>query len=136
MGIGELEVWPVVIRGLVIEKAAHRLHPFFEQVEPLFDRWEVVAKGAELRFVPAAAHAKLQPPAGEVVNGNHGLREQAEVAIGCCEHHAAETQVARLTSDGGEQGYRFVVRRGLVRGIVEMVPHREPAKTVRVRIRP
>jgi hypothetical protein len=99
-----------------------------EHVETHVDVVEVVAVGAELRLVPAGAEPGFEPSAGDVVDGDAGLRQQRRVAVGHAEHQAPDAGPFGDRRERAERGDGLEVRRGPAgrRCLVEVVPHRDP----------
>src|SRR5205814_3206956 len=60
------------------------------------------------RVVPPGAESEHDPPAGDLVDGDRHLREQARVAEGDAGDQLSELDPARRCREGGEQRPRLV----------------------------
>jgi hypothetical protein len=114
-------------RRLLRPEAAHDPAGFVEHVHPHADAREGNAVLLVLQLEPRRAHAELEPPARDVVDGGGHLRHDGRMPVRHAEHEHPAADAARVGRHAGEQGQPLELRTGRIAADrIKVVEVRDP----------
>ena len=116
----------------VVRGSVRRLRMSGTASSSMSSRVPAPGKSIPVRFglplVPAGAEPQLESAAGDVVDGRGHLGQQTGIAVGDAEHQAAEPGLPGIGGQGaeGRHGLEVIDRPARGRGLVQVVPDRDP----------